>query len=166
MKKIGIILGLAALIVSCSNTEEKETITGEGNTTETPKDVIKRGDEFSTEGAISTQDLAKLLETQDSAVVVLKGTVNAVCKKKGCWMTMPMNDEADLRVRFKDYAFFVPLNCEEKTAFVQGVAKKNIISVDELKHYAEDNGQPKEEIDAITQPEVEYSFLANGVVLE
>lgn len=169
MKKI--FLALTAVVLLSCGSEEKESVTGTGEGNEevvetTTDDVIKRGEEFSKEGAISTSELATMLETQDSAIVTLTGTVNAVCKKKGCWMTMPMDSETDIRVRFKDYGFFVPLNCEEKTAYIQGVATKSIISVDELKHYAEDNGDSQETIDAITEPEVEYSFLADGVILE
>lgn len=169
MKKIFLALTAVALL-SCGS-EEKEPVTGTGEVNEevvetTTDDVIKRGEEFSTEDYVTTDMLKTLLEMGDSAKVVLKGKVNAVCKKKGCWMTMPMDSETDIRVRFKDYGFFVPLNCEEKTAYIQGVATKSIISVDELKHYAEDNGDSQETIDAITEPEVEYSFLADGVILE
>lgn len=169
MKKIVLIFS-GALLLSCGESKDKE-VSGQVNEENiieetTVTEAYKRGEEFSMDKAITTNELASMLESQDSAVVTLKGTINAVCKKKGCWMTMPIDNETDLRVRFKDYAFFVPLNCEEQTAYVQGVAKKDVISVEELKHYAEDNGEPQETINAITEPETEYSFLANGVVVE
>lgn len=170
MKKVFLALTAIALL-SCGATE-KEPVNGTSKEiTETKEkkengdEVIKRGVEFSTEEYLTTEMLKTMLEMGDSAKVVLKGNVKAVCKKKGCWMTMPMDNETDIRVRFKDYGFFVPLNCEDKTAYVHGVATKNVISVDEQKHYAEDNGDSQEKIDAITEPKVEYSFLADGVML-
>ena len=36
---------------------------------------------------------------------------------------------------------------------------------EELKHYAEDDGQSEEEIAAITEPETKYLFMASGVIL-
>ena len=55
---------------------------------------------------------------------------------------------------------FLSWSSEEKTAFIQGVAKKEIITVAELKHYAEDAGKSAEEIAKITEPEVTMSFEA------
>lgn len=74
------------------------------------------------------------------------------------------NDE--IFVKFKDYGFFVPLNCEGRTAVMEGWAYKDVQSVEELKHYAFDAGKTQEEIDSITEPEVTYTFLADGVVLK
>jgi hypothetical protein len=37
--------------------------------------------------------------------------------------------------------------------------------VEMLRHFAEDAGQTQEEIDAITEPEVEWSFEATGVYI-
>jgi len=35
-----------------------------------------------------------------------------------------------------------------------------------LKHLAEDEGKSQEEIDAITEPKMEYTFVAHGVIIE
>ncbi len=167
-------LGLSLL--SCSETEnQEEVLNSESNvenvsegidTNEEEVAVYTRGEEVNKEEAITTTELATLLETQDSAIVTLTGEVNGVCQKKGCWMTLTIDEETDVRVRFKDYAFFVPLDCEARMTTIKGVAKKDIITVDMLKHYAEDNGDSQEVIDAITEEEIEYSFLAEGVIVE
>jgi len=66
-------------------------------------------------------------------------------------------------VRFKDYGFFVPKDISGKDVIVEGKAYSTEVSVEELRHYAEDAGKSKEEIMAITEPEQTYAFLATGV---
>jgi hypothetical protein len=45
------------------------------------------------------------------------------------------------------------------------MAYVDTISVADQKHYLEDANASKEEIDAITEPEINLSFLATGVIL-
>lgn len=167
MKKVfSLVLGLTVL-VSCGEAKEEEETVLENPVVEEEVVTLEYfGDTITKENAIDMTTLATQLEENDSAIVKVTGVVNAVCKKKGCWMTMPLNDSVNMRVGFKDYGFFVPLNCENRTATIEGIAKKDMISVEMLKHYAEDNGDSQEVIDAITEPEVEYSFVATGVILE
>jgi hypothetical protein len=167
MKKIVVLVLGLTIVASCGETKNEEEVlsTQEETTIETINKEFF-GDTITTEGAIDMTTLVSQLEENDSVIGKVTGTVNAVCKKKGCWMTMPINDSVDMRVRFKDYEFFVPLNCENRKATIKGIAKKAIITVDMLKHYAEDAGDSQEVIDAITEDEVEYSFLATGVILE
>jgi len=49
---------------------------------------------------------------------------------------------------------------------MEGKAYKEETSVEELKHYAEDEGLSQEEIDAITEPVYELKFMASGVILQ
>ncbi|HAI79459.1 MAG TPA: DUF4920 domain-containing protein, partial [Chryseobacterium sp.] len=46
---------------------------------------------------------------------------------------------------------------------LEGSAETKIISVDEQKHYAEDAKKSQQEIDAITKPQEEIRFVANGI---
>jgi hypothetical protein len=69
-------------------------------------------------------------------------------------------------VTFKDYGFFVPLESGGKTALMKGIAYYDTISVEMLKHYAEDAGKSEEEIALITEPELAISFEASGVKLK
>ncbi len=68
-----------------------------------------------------------------------------------------------MRVRFKDYGFFVPSDIMGKEVVFEGKAFRDTTSVADLKHYAEDAGKSKEEIDAITEPKVTIAFVADGV---
>lgn len=110
--------------------------------------------------------LPQLLSNADSVQAVFEGKISEVCQKKGCWMTLDMGDGQVVRVTFKDYGFFVPKNAGGRRAILKGVASKEIISVEMLKHYAQDRGASKEEIEAIRDPETEWSIVAEGVVIE
>jgi hypothetical protein len=47
-----------------------------------------------------------------------------------------------------------------------GWVTKRELSVDMLRHLAEDAGAPKAEIDAITQPEITVLFIADAVIMQ
>lgn len=110
--------------------------------------------------------LPALLAQTDSVEAVFEGRIAEVCQKKGCWMTLDMGNGQVVRVTFKDYGFFVPKNAGGHKAVLKGVASKEIITVEMLKHYAQDRGATKEEIDAIREPETEWSIVAEGVIIE
>lgn len=124
------------------------------------------GEEISVEEVISAEDLLVGLETNDTLRdIVIGGKIASVCKKKGCWMNIQVGEEKEVFVKFKDYAFFVPLDADGSNTVLQGNAYKETVSVEELQHYAEDDGQSAEEIAAITEPETKYLFMASGVIL-
>ena len=96
----------------------------------------------------------------------LSGEIINVCPKKGCWMNLKV-DEDTIFVKFKDYSFFVPkTGVESKLAFISGNISKDTISVERLRHYAEDAGKSSEEIEKIVKPEFKLSFLADGVAIK
>ena len=96
----------------------------------------------------------------------IEGTILETCAKKGCWIRLKADNDT-LFVRFKDYGFFVPTSgVEGKTAILQGEAKYETLMVEEVRHYAEDAGKSKEEIELITEPEYIFSFTATGVIIE
>ncbi|HRD09131.1 MAG TPA: DUF4920 domain-containing protein, partial [Saprospiraceae bacterium] len=85
---------------------------------------------------------------------------------KGCWMNIvsEKNPDADkMFVKFHNYSFFMPKDLSGKKVIMKGKAYVEETSVDELKHYAEDEGKSKEEIAKITQPKKELKFMATGV---
>ncbi len=114
--------------------------------------------------AVSPEQLDKELKTVKKLEdVAVKGKVIDVCPKKGCWLTIETEDHDQFFVRMKDYSFFVPTALKGKTVVLEGTAEQKIVSVIEQKHYAEDAKKPQAEIDAITQPQEEIRFLANGI---
>ncbi|MGB1247559.1 MAG: DUF4920 domain-containing protein [Chitinophagales bacterium] len=161
MKNLLLFLFTISLLIACNNSPTPTSVDEE-----TGYEYF--GIEITEEDAISTEEFATLFAENegDTIAVKVQGEVSAVCKQKGCWMTMDMGNENELFIKFKDYDFFVPLNCEGRTAIIEGNAYKEEISVDMLKHYAFDEGLPQEEIDAITEPEISYSFMADGVIIQ
>ncbi|TAH17737.1 MAG: DUF4920 domain-containing protein [Cytophagales bacterium] len=124
------------------------------------------GEKITEKGAIEASKLSAKMKDKKSMETKVIGTVIEVCKKKGCWMTLDIGNKQTMRVTFKDYAFFVPKDCNGKQIIVEGVAQKEITDVAALKHYAEDAGQSKEEIAKINKPKEEYTFEAKGVILK
>lgn len=126
------------------------------------------GKELSSDNAIAFNDLMTQISTQDSVRTKVKATVESVCQAKGCWMNL-VNAEGDtdpsIFVKFKDYGFFVPKDIAGKEVIIEGVAYREVTTVDELRHYAEDEGKSEEEIMAITEPVEELKFMADGVIV-
>ena len=118
---------------------------------------------------ISSKDLQQLsnIDFKNTSVQTkLEGEIISTCPKKGCWIEMKIDDK-DVFVKFKDYGFFVPKSgMEGKKAIIQGLASIDTVSVKDLKHYAEDAGKSKSEIEKITSPEIKISFLAEGVIIK
>jgi hypothetical protein len=124
------------------------------------------GEQISADGAISYDEmLAKL--TEEEMATKIKGKVESVCQVKGCWIVVQSDQEGqpEMFVKFKDYGFFLPKDIAGRTVIMEGNAYKEMTSVDELRHYAEDEGKSQEEIDAITEPKEELKFMASGVLL-
>lgn len=94
--------------------------------------------------------------------VMIKGTCQSICQTKGCWLNVRTEDGLDLFIKFKGYAFFLPRDIAGKTVILNGSAYYEIMSVEELKHYAEDAKKTKEEIDAITEPLKRLRYEATG----
>ena len=103
------------------------------------------------------------LGKSDSARVKLVGKASAVCQAKGCWMTLPIADGKEMRVRFRDYAFFVPKDLSGHEVVVSGWAYRSTVPKSELQHYAKDAGKTDQEVAAISQDEQQLTFLADGV---
>ncbi|MCB0510562.1 MAG: DUF4920 domain-containing protein [Bacteroidetes bacterium] len=158
MKNLLFYVSLALSLFSCNTKSQSE------NTTSNEFEYY--GEEINPEGAIAAEDFFDVFTEGDSIELKLRGTVQDVCTKKGCWMTLEIGEAEQLMVRFKDYGFFVPLNCDGRTAVIEGWSYKDGLTVEELKHYAFDAGKSEEEINAITEAEVSYTFMAKGVILE
>lgn len=162
MKKILVFVAAFSLLGACGESPKKE------QTIETKNEEVKVayfGEKIDENNAVEASKLIEMMDGNDSLRIKLSGTIKEVCKVKGCWMTMPIG-ESDMRIGFKDYAFFVPKDADGKVAIIEGVAYRDTTSVDMLRHYAEDAGESEESIAAITEPEVSISFEASGVIIK
>ena len=116
---------------------------------------------------VSLGEVQNQLSSQDTVLVSSYGAVNSVCQKKGCWMVIaPVDGQGpEFMVKFKDYGFFVPKDIAGEKVILHGKAFRQVTSVAALRHYAMDAGKSQAEIDAITTPEEELIFIADGVEL-
>jgi len=131
-------------------------------------DYASFGDKISADKALTKDQMLKkynALKAGDTINVKFTTKINDVCKKKGCWMSLELPNGKESFVKFKDYAFFVPLNADGQQAIVSGKAFVSEISVAQLRHYAKDGGKSEAEIAKITEPETTYGFLADGVLI-
>ncbi|WP_121666476.1 DUF4920 domain-containing protein [Mesonia aquimarina] len=173
MKKILIILSVLALC-ACKNNEKTEKSTpDEENSPEVAMNQVEGfeslGEKIDKKNMLSASEMKAEFENMklgDTISVKFKSEVDKVCKKKGCWMTLKLDDSIRSFVKFKDYSFFMPLDSENREAIVKGKAYLSETPVDELKHFAKDAGKSEEEIAAITEPKIEYAFMAEGVLME
>ena len=94
--------------------------------------------------------------------VLVRGRVADVCQRKGCW-TILQDGETRVRVRFKDYAFFLPTDCNGREALVEGIVEVKTLSEAMARHYEEEStdGAPE----AVQGPRREVGITASGVRL-
>lgn len=117
------------------------------------------GADFTVEKRITMDALMADAKTYANKTVRVDGTISAVCRKKGCWMTLGGKDKlARARVTFKNYAFFVPLDAGGGTASIEGVVELKTMSEAERAHLADDAGKKIEEI-----PQNEVRIMASAV---
>ena len=165
MKKIQFILAILAILFAFQVEAQKTTKPSAQNVS----GYASFGEKFAVGKVLSKEEMLKKyknLKKGDSIPVQFKTTINSVCKKKGCWMKLDLGKGESSFVKFKDYGFFVPLNADGNEVIVKGYAFVDVVTVDELKHYAKDAGKSKEEIAKITKPEITYSFTATGVYIK
>ena len=153
-------------LASCGNAAKEENKeTAEAGTTAAAGSFGAKIDEA---GAIPMDSLLAMVNAGQTDItgVKVQGKVNEVCQAKGCWMNLDKGDGTGMRVTFKDYGFFVPKDCGGKTAVIQGYAYMYTSTVDDHRHYAEDEGKSEEEINKITTPLIELAFEADGVIIK
>ena len=157
MKKILFVLSAAFLFLNAA----AQPPVGDAN----PGDYY--GAKVKAKGA---RDLAEVVGQLENGSTLPETKIRAkvvdVCPNKGCWLKLELPDGSQATVKMKDYGFFVPLAAKGKTIVIEGQASLKMVSVEELRHFAEDAKKPKAEIEAITQPKKEVNILAKGIVVE
>lgn len=102
--------------------------------------VLTRGEKLKGASSVALADLLKAPEKHDGKTVLVEAKIRKACQKKGCWMELATDEKSPgVRVTFKDYAFFVPMDSAGANARVEGVVKVAELSEGHAKHY-EDEG--------------------------
>lgn len=164
LKKLIFAFCAAAFLTACGSDPSAKT---QGQNNDPANDGKHFGAAIDAANAIAYDELIPQMSITDSLAVKISGKVGEVCQKKGCWM-MILPEQAgqpEMRVTFKDYAFFMPKDLTGKRVVLDGYAYVDVTPVDVLRHYAEDAGKSKEEIEKITEPKREVAYEAFGVVI-
>ncbi len=188
MKKVIItFLALSTLAVqSCSDakteetTENKETANETSNENEVAEEAIVMVDgyhyygikEMTSEGAVTVEEMKSIIDSTGSFSGKIATSLNGVCKKAGCWVTIENPNGDPIRVVFGEHDFFVPIDTPEgKEVIIDGMAMIDTTSIEMQKHFLDDAVEAgetvtQEQYDAITEPLVEVSFNASGILIK
>jgi len=104
--------------------------------------VVQRGEKLKGLPAVDVSTLLASASDYAGKDIAVKGTVRRACEKKGCWMELAASkDGPGMRVTFKDYGFFVPLDSAGSTATVEGQVKVAQLSDAKAKHLISEGAQ-------------------------
>lgn len=169
MKNLLTFLSIVLLAASCATppppvVEKDYTYYGEKFDPKGPSTLVQAIAEFQKGGLKPVVGIGDSEEV--GLVTKVESQVESVCQEKGCWMNLQDSLGNEVFVRFKDYGFFMPKDLVGKKVVAYGNFYQDTTSVEELQHYAEDEGLSEEEIAKITAPKVEFKFYASGVAVE
>ena len=128
-------------------------------------DIIKRGEAIPADAkAIPLTTVLENPAEYTKKTVVVEGVIAKACTNKGCWMELvPEAGKAGVRVTFKDYGFFVPLDSKGLKARAEGVTAMKTLTKERADHL-ESEGAAKFTRNADGTVS-EVSFVAQGVEL-
>jgi hypothetical protein len=124
------------------------------------------GEKFGEKNVITMKELEAQMKNKTELKATVTGKVVAVCQEMGCWIKIQKTDGSLMMVKMKDHAFFLPKNISGKTVIFTGVASIVSTSVEDLKHYAADEGKSEAYIQSISKPTTELEFEAAGVIVK
>ncbi len=140
-----------------SDTDKKAVFDADGK--------IKRGAMLGTAKRVSLAKAIKNPSKYSDKAVSVEGVIVRSCKMEGCWMELaPAKDAASVRVKFKDHAFFIPLDAAGMRAKVEGVFSVKTLSKEEVDHLVNEDGAKFDKINA-DGTVTEVAFEATGVEL-
>ncbi len=96
------------------------------------------------------------------APVLVSGTVDSVCQKKGCWLVVKDGD-AQARILMKDHSFTAPLDCKGKNVVIEGTLESRTFTEAQVKHLEKDAGKDPA---SVTGERIEYVLTATGLELK
>lgn len=157
---------MAFAISSCQNESSKAPETTYEVVGEAEVVPGHYGDIIEEKEVVLLSEMVSVVESEGTFEGKITGEIKEVCTKKGCWFAMELPNGTSMRVTFKDYGFFIPTNSQGFPIVLHGVATLAETDVETLRHFAEDQGKSKEEVEAITEPKKEITFEATGVVIK
>ncbi|MCX2741804.1 DUF4920 domain-containing protein [Pontibacter anaerobius] len=164
MKKIFYSVVMAAALYGCNQSQQAAETTPD---TVASAKGTSFGASFAEENVMAGNQLAAAAAGKDSVQATVSAVIVESCQSKGCWMDVKLAESSSMKVTFRDYGFFVPTeNLAGREVIFTGTAKREVVSVEDQRHYAKDAGKTETEIAAITEPKEELRFVADGVILK
>jgi len=157
---------LVAMVLSCDPghtcehaSKEAASCEPKASTAAAPKAgaPLSRGEKLK---GLEPVSLASVLASPDQyagKTVAVEAQVRRACEQKGCWMELASaKDGPGMRVTFKGYGFFVPVDSAGRTAKVEGTVKVSELSAEQVAHL---------KAEGATVASREVQLIATGVEL-
>ncbi len=127
--------------------------------------VLKRGAGIGTAKKVSLAKAMKEPNKYEGKAVLVEGVIVRSCKAEGCWMELaPAANASSMRVKFKNHAFFIPLDAAGMKAKVEGMISVKTLTKAEVDHLINEDGAKFENRNA-NRTVTKISFEATGVEL-
>jgi hypothetical protein len=130
-----------------------------------PDTVIRRGEPLPDRAALPLGVVLQDVESyaKQNEPVFISGVVERNCTTKGCWMQVaPAPGEKGVRVTFKDYGFFIPLNSKGMKVKAVGTVVTKHHDKDHVDHLEAEGAALQRNADGSA---TEITFVASGVEL-
>ena len=125
--------------------------------------VLTRGEKLKGLTPVTLETLLASPAQYDGKSVAITAKVRRACERKGCWMELAESESAPgVRVTFKDYGFFVPLDSAGSTVKVEGLVKVAELSPERAKHYESEGAKVAKDKDGKYR---EVQLVAEGLEL-
>jgi len=178
------------LFTSCGGGAEENTEENNTDSTDVTEEIIEdeeseiafdgtdAGDyvlyghtEIDAENSVTVEDMMNQFNESGSFSDKVSISIDQVCQKAGCWITFKNNEDAEIRVFFRDH-FTIPIETASGTdAILYGDLVMDTLSVDFQKHLLDDAKEAgdevaQEEYDAITEDKIEASFDCESILVK
>ncbi|PAY01601.1 DUF4920 domain-containing protein [Pseudoalteromonas sp. HM-SA03] len=94
---------------------------------------------------VAAADVLKNSEPFTGSEITLSGEVVKVCKKRGCWMTLKVDNGEEINVKVRDGDMVFPMSAIGKRAYATGVLEQFELDIEKTKRYlahrAHENGE-------------------------
>lgn len=148
------VLVLLGFIIGC-NAENREDVT----------EWYNYGDTITKTEIMTVSQAVERLDELTGQPVFVEGVITQVCQTRGCWMVVEEGGQS-IRVRFADYGFFVPWESAGKPVRIQGTMKKETVSEDVARHWAEEADDPAVEPEDIHGDQEVIMFMATAASIK
>lgn len=112
-----------------------------------PSDPVYGEGTFEQSPVALSQVMTNFKQQYDGKQVVVRGQVEKVCEKMGCWLILK-DGKTQVRAIMKDHGFSVPKEIKGKSVLVSGQLIEKEMPKPAIKHYLKEEGLNDKQIEA------------------